>query len=337
VTLPRRPAPSIAALLHDVVDGAPIAREAAVARLAIAGTRAEGLVLQALAAAEPRGQAALLGVLERLTSARALDAGIALLTAADPTVATAAVGAVRVHLGAEDPDMASRALDALVTASLDPDRAEGARLAAIDALRDAGGGAARALQARLHDDPSARVRRAVGDDAGPSGVAGAGQIEALAADPGHDPLAVRRLLGEVGAQGSLSALHQLVLAVAHRERTAATDAERAGWTLALGAAHHALAARGSRLARMDLRDALERTAPERLGELVAAAAAIGDATCLAPLAAAWTAAEGPTRARIETAFTAIVARDKLTRRHAAVKDVLARWPLAATELLRRNN
>jgi len=337
VTLPRRPAPSIAALLHDVVDGAPIAREAAVARLAIAGTRAEGLVLQALAAAHPRGQAALLGVLERLTSTRALDAGIALLSAADPTVATAAVAAVRAQLGAEDPDMAARALDALVTTSLDPARAEGARLAAIDALGDAGGGAARALRSRLHDDPSARIRRAVDDAPGADGVAGPGQIEAIAADPGHDPLAVRRLLGEAGAQGSLSALYQLVLAVAHRERTAVTDAERAGWTLALGAAHHALAARGSRLGRLDLRDALERTPPERLGELVAAAEAIGDATCLAPLAAAWTAAEGPTRTRIEAAFTAIVARDGLTRRHTAVKDVLGRWPLAATELLRRRS
>lgn len=334
MTLPRRTAPSIAALLHDVVDGAPIAREAAVARLAIAGTRAEGLVLQALAAADPRGQAALLGVLERLTSPRALDAGIALLSAADPTVATAAVGAVRAQLGAEDPDMASRALDALVSTSLDPARAEAARLAAIDALGDAGGDTAQALHARLHDDPNARVRRAVGDRAAPGSVAGAAQIEAMAADPGHDPLAVGRLLGEVGAQGSLAALHQLVLAVGHRERTAATDADRAGWTLALGAAHHALAARGSRLGRLDLRDALERTPPERLGELVAAAEAIGDASCLAPLAAAWTGAEGSTRARIEAAFTTIVVRDRLTRRHAAIKDVIARWPQAVSLLVR---
>ena len=114
---------------------------------------------------------------------------------------------------------------------------------------------------------------------------------------------MQRLIGEAGSQGSLAALHQLVLALGHRERTAATDAERAGWTLALGAAHHALAARGSRLARLDLRDALERTPPERLGELVAAAEAVGDAACLAPLAAAWTAGEGPTRARVAAAFS----------------------------------
>jgi hypothetical protein len=162
-------------------------------------------------------------------------------------------------------------------------------------------------------------------------------MEALAADPGRDPLAVQRLIGEAGAQGSLAALHQLVLAIAHRERTASTDAERAGWTVALGAAHHALAVRGSRLARMDLRDALERTPPERLGELVAAAEAVGDASCLAPLAAAWTAGEGSTRARVAAAFAAIVAREGLSRRHAAIKDVIARWPYAAAELLRRRS
>ena len=175
----------------------------------------------------------------------------------------------------------------------------------------------------------------VDDAAGPAGVAGASQIEAVAADPGSDPLAVQRLIGEAGSQGGLAALHQLVLALGHRERTAATDAERAGWTLALGAAHHALAARGSRLARLDLRDALERTPPERLGELVAAAEAVGDAACLAPLAAAWTGGEGPTRARVAAAFAAIMAREGLTRRHAAVKDVIARWPQAAVELLGR--
>jgi hypothetical protein len=159
-------------------------------------------------------------------------------------VAAAAVAAVRPHLVSEDPDVASRALDALVTTGLDPARAEAARLAIIDALADAGTGAADALRARLRDDQNPRIRRAVEDAAGPAGVAGASQIEAVAADPGSDPLAVQRLIGEAGSQGGLAALHQLVLALGHRERTAATDAERAGWTLALGAAHHALAARG---------------------------------------------------------------------------------------------
>ena len=56
-----------------------------------------------------------------------------------------------------------------------------------------------------------------------------------------------------------------------------------------------------------------------------------------PLAAAWTAGEGPTRARVSAAFAAIMTRDGLTRRHAAVKDVIARWPKAAVELLGRRS
>jgi len=37
------------------------------------------------------------------------------------------------------------------------------------------------------------------------------------------------------------------------------------------------------------------------------------------------------------AFSVIVAREGLTRRHAAVKDVIARWPHAAVELLARRS
>jgi hypothetical protein len=334
VTLPRRPAPSIAALVRDVVAGAPIAREAAMARLAIAGERAEAHVIHALADADARGKAALLGVIERLATPRALGAAIDALPSADATVATAAVAAVRPHLAAEDPDLAARALDALITAALSPAHAEAARLAALDALADVGGDAVAGVHARLHDDGSERVRRAVESAAGPSGAAASAQLDALAADPGRDPLIVRRLIGDAGSQATLATLHRLVLAIGHSARTAATDGERAGWSQALGAAHAALAARGSRLALVDLRDALERTPPERLGELVGAAAAIGDATCLAPLAAAWTAApDGATRPRLATAFAAIVAREGLTRRHAALKDVIARFPKAAVPLL----
>jgi hypothetical protein len=336
LTLTRRLTPPIAALVQDVVAGAPIAREAAVARLAIAGARAEAHVIQALAAADARGQAALLGVLERLGTPRALDTAIASLGSRDATVASAAVAAVRPHLAAEDPDLSARALDALIAACLDPARPEGSRLAALDALSDVGGDTVAGVHARLRDDASPRVRGAVEDKAAPSSAAGAAQLDALAADPGRDPLSVRRLLGDAAGQATLATLHRLVLALGHQARTAASEAERAGWSLALGAAHAALAARGSRLALVDLRDALERTPPERLGELVDAAAAIGDAACLAPLAAAWTdAGDGPTRPRLVTAMAAIAARHGLTRRHAPVKALIARWPQAAVELLAR--
>jgi hypothetical protein len=334
VTAPRRSAPTLAALLHDVLDGAPVARETAAARLAIAGERAEAAVLRALDGADAHGQAVLLGVLERFPTPRALGAAVAHLASADATVASAAVAAVRVHLGASDGDAAAIALDALVAACLDAARPEATRLAALEGLADLGEAGLGPVRRALAEDPSARIRKAVaGDGDGLPAGAAATRLEALAADPGHDPAIVRALVGEAGADATLATLHTLVQALDRRERAAATDAERAGWTLALGAAHHTLAARSSRLAVLELRDALERTPPERLGELIAAADALGDARCLEPLARAWTAATPAVRARIASAFAAIVARERLTRRHAATKAIVERWPGAAAALL----
>lgn len=334
MSAPRRSAPSIAALLKDVLDGAPVAREAAAARLAIAGERAEAALLRALDGADPRGQAVLLGVLDRFPTPRALSAGVAYLSSPDATVASAAVAAVRVHLGASDDDASTLALDALVAACLDAARPEATRLAALEALADLGEAGLGPVRRALADDPSDRIRKAVGGDGdGHAADPAVTRLETLAADPGHDPAIVQALVGETGAAATLATLHALVQALDRRERAAATDAERAGWTLALGAAHHALAARGSRLAVLELRDALDRTPPERLGELIPAAEAVGDARCVEPLARAWTAAAPAVRTRIASAFAAIVARERLTRRHAAAKVIVERWPAAAAALL----
>lgn len=333
MTAPRRSAPSLAALLKDVVGGGPVAREAAAARLAIAGERAEAAVLRALDGADAHGQALLLGVLDRFPTPRALSAAAAHLASADATVASAAVAAVRVHLGASDGDAAALALDALVAACLDGARPEATRLAALEALADLGEAGLGPVRRALAEDASARIRKVVaGDGEGPPAGAAVTRLEALAADPGHDPAIVQALIGEAGGAATLSTLHALVQTLDRRERAAATDAERAGWTLALGAAHHALAGRGSRLAVLELRDALERTPPERLGELIVAADAVADARCVEPLARAWTAAAPAVRARIASAFATIVARERLTRRHAAAKSVVERWPAAAAAL-----
>jgi len=334
VTAPRRSAPSLAALLTDVLDGGPVAREAAAARLAIAGERAEAAVLRALDGADAHGQAVLLGVLERLPSARALGAAIAHAASADATVASAAVAAVRAHLGSPDADAAARALDALIAVCLDATRPEATRLAALEALADLGEAGLGPVRRALADDPSDRIRKAVADDGdGPPAGAAVPRLEALAADPGHDPVIVQAVVGEAGGGATPATLHTLVQALDRRERAAATDAERAGWTLALAAAHHALARRASRLAVLELRDSLERTPPERLGELLAAADAVGDVRCLEPLARAWTAATPAVRTRIAAAFAAIAARERLTRRHAAMKPIVERWPAAAVALV----
>jgi len=113
---------------------------------------------------------------------------------------------------------------------------------------------------------------------------------------------------------------------------------REEWRAVRGAAHQALAARNSRLALYDLRDSL--LAAERLPvAFLAAIEDVGDATCLETLAAAYdeSSRSGDTwwREHLATAFRAIVQREGLTRRHAALKRVLARWPAATSELMGR--
>ena len=100
-----------------------------------------------------------------------------------------------------------------------------------------------------------------------------------------------------------------------------------------------LGTRGSRLALYDLRDSLLE--PERLPvAFLAALEEIGDVTCLEPLAAAYDASsrsgDAWWREHLAAAFRAIVRREGLTRRHAAVKRALARWPDATADLMGRS-
>jgi hypothetical protein len=115
-------------------------------------------------------------------------------------------------------------------------------------------------------------------------------------------------------------------------------APREEWRAVRGAVHQALAARNSRLALYDLRDSLLGT--DRLPvTFLAAIEDIGDASCLEPLAAAYDASSRSSdmwwREHVASAFRAIVHREGLTRRHAAVKRVMTRWPEASIDLLAR--
>ena len=136
----------------------------------------------------------------------------------------------------------------------------------------------------------------------------------------------------------LTDLQRVVDLVRGREQREADRARREEWRAVRGAVHQALAARNSRLALYDLRDSLLDA--DRLPvAFLAALEEIGDATCLEPLAAAYDASSrsGDTwwREHVATAFRAIVQREGLTRRHAAVKRAMARWPDAAADLMAR--
>jgi hypothetical protein len=144
----------------------------------------------------------------------------------------------------------------------------------------------------------------------------------------------------VARQGTarLTDLQRLVDLVRARERTEQDPGRREQWRVVRGALHQALAARNSRLALYDLRDSLLE--PERLPvAFLAAIEEIGDASCVETLAAAYDASSrsGETwwRGHLASAFRAIVHREGLTRRHAAIKRAMSRWPDATADLLAR--
>ena len=106
-----------------------------------------------------------------------------------------------------------------------------------------------------------------------------------------------------------------------------------------GAVHQALAARGSRVAAYDLREAIETAERALPDDFVRAAAVIGDAAELEALAGAFVRARQPDesgwRAALADAAREIVAREQLTRRHGAVKRLRARYGEAVAGLLPR--
>jgi HEAT repeat protein len=100
--------------------------------------------------------------------------------------------------------------------------------------------------------------------------------------------------------------------------------------MARAAAHQALGARGSRVALYDLREALEsKLDPLPLGMLVALGQ-VGDTSCLEPLAAAaGRTASDWQRDHLLDAARRIVRRERLTRRQAVVRRLVARHPWLA--------
>lgn len=320
--------------MNELTGPDPVKREAAVARLMIAGARAIDPLLRTLETAAPDGQAAVLAALAGLAAPRTLEPIVALLRSPHPQVAEAAVTAVAAFLTARDADLAARAIGALAAICVDRREDEAVRLAALGALAEAGDPIVAPLREQLRHDPSERLRRAAahGGNEAVGGEAAAARLEAAAHNASDDPQAIRQWIRDGASFVSLSTLHELVLALRERER-AATAGQRPHWYTAIGAAHLALAQRGSRLAVFDLRDALDAVTPDRAADYVAAAAAVGDATCLEPLARAWQHAEGDTlRRSIEAAAGAIVARTGLTRRQAAWRKLAARYPDVAERL-----
>lgn len=314
------------ALIADLSSPNALTRDGAVARLTVIGERAVSRLLTVTAGTLAR--VAALHALEGIGDLRAIEPAMAALDDADAAVAVAAVGVLQTLLTSA---RGMEALDRLTAVAVDRSRTRALRLAAIRALRDVGPSTIAPLLKALGADPDQAIAMAAG--LGPDAAVDPVYLMKDAAEGTlpDAPGALRIALTEAADHVPLAVLLQLVERVRFREG-AESGPIRAEWIALRAAAHLALAHRGSRLALYDLKETLESAKEPLPVEFLGAVAAIGDASCLEPLAAAYTHAmeagrrvDDWWRQRLTDVFRTIVAREQVTKRTAAGKRVTTKW------------
>jgi len=305
-----------------------VAREAAVARLAVIGARAVDKLITAFDQATDRStRLAIIRTLEAIADDRGgAIARRALIEGGD--LAVAATALLKTLLASSHEESASAALDTLVATALDASNERRVRLAALEALEESAGEVGQRVARTVREDKSGKA----GKPTAPPDV-DAARLEAIWQDAveGRLPDDLRLFRNALAAHAStapLNTLRKLIESVRLREKEAAPRAREA-WSALRGALHQALALRGSRVALYDLRESLaERgTLPASIvPSFVGALQLVGDESCLEPLAAMWERAAGdPHRQhQLESAFRAIVRRERIGARHRVVKRLKAR-------------
>ena len=297
----RRPSSDIDRLIADLHASDSIRRDAAVARLRILGNRALPRLIDLVASHESAVVRALaLDTLEGIDDVRVIDAAFDRLRDGDIDVVIAALGVLRRWVAEET---GTRLLDAITAITVDRTRDARVRVAALAALSEL---------------PEHLVRP-IRDQAPPPESAGPSL---------EDPLQVREWIQAYGAGATLNTLHELVTRTREREHAESSSRLRSEWLEARGRAHQALAKRNSLLALYDLRETFEAATAALPQSFLSTAAAIGDASCLEPLARAWAAAGKDLEwtHQLSTTAAAIMRREKLTGRSAAVKKLRANFP-----------
>jgi hypothetical protein len=297
----RRSSSDIDRLMADLQSTDSIRRDAAVARLRILGSRALPRLIDVVASDAPAPVRALaLDTLEGLNDVRVIDVALDALRDGDVDVVIAALGALRAWVPGET---GTRLLDAITAITVDRARDARVRVAALAALSEL---------------PEHLVRP-IRDQAPPPESAGPSL---------DDPVAVREWIQAYGSTATLSTLHALVSKTRERERAESSSRVRSEWLQARGRAHQALARRQSLVAVYDLRETFDAATGALPQAFASSAAAIGDASCLEPLARAWAAAGKDLnwKHELSTAAATIVRREKLTGRSAAVKKLRANFP-----------
>lgn len=318
-------------LVQSLSNANGVAREAAVARLAVIGARAVPHLISAYAATNDRSvRVALLRALEPLGDRRGGPvAASAIREGGD--VALAAVSLLAGLLDSPEGTAAADALDTLITVALDASLERRLRLATMAALRR--------KNVNIPTGHSRDDERNLQPAAGATGAA-VPEDDAIWKDAldGHlpdDPESLRKVLNARAATAPLSEMRKLVDRLRAREATTGSDADV--WRALRGSLHQALAMRGSRVALYDVRETLQTAQAPLPPSFAAAAQLLGDSSCLEPIAAAYSRLAGTDergRRLLASAFEAIAAREKISARHAVMKRISTRWPDAANTLWR---
>jgi hypothetical protein len=338
VSIQRSSASEIAHLVAALGADAPasaVGRDTAVARLRVIGARAVPHLLAAWkSSGDARVRTGVLQALEGHDEPRLVSLVLDGLSDPEAAVRQAAANAARWLL---DGTRGSDVLDQLTALALDRAEPTGVRVTAIAVLHDLPRRLIAPILARLAADDDAAVRAAAHAEITPDDTPQALLVDAAAGGGPSDPHLVLQALAAAGPAMPLPTLHRLVGALREREQRAGTPAAGREWQMVRGAAHHLLATRGSRVALYDLRETLRAARGPLPGTFSRAVAAIGDGETLDDLAAAFSTApdapHGPWALALRDAARGIVQRERLTKRHAALKRLHARWGETATALL----
>ena len=313
----------IRALVVALCGSDDVKREAAIARLAVIGARAVDRLITTFSATRERAaRVAILRALEPMGDHRTLSVARQGM-AEGGDVAIAAVGALRNLLDSPHGNTASTALDCLVAIALKEDAERRLRVVALEALD------------QMPADVREKVAGALGssEDAVQSIGHSTASEDALWKDAlegrlPDDPDLLRKAVSAHAAKAPLGSLQKLIDRIRQLESDASGNSRREDWRAVRGAIHQALALRGSRVAVYDLRESFAQGDSRLPVSFLAAVQAVGDNSCLEPLAATMSASLSDERwqHQVTTAFRAIAKREKITRRHAVMRRISARWP-----------
>jgi hypothetical protein len=283
-------------LIADLESPDPIRRDASVARLRVLGVRALSRLEQFIeSSAAPGVRALAMSALEGLDDSHGCEIAVTALNEPHIDVVVAALGVLRSWVPRET---GTRLLESITAIAVDRRRDARIRVAALDALSE------------LPD----HLVRPIREQAPPPESAG---------PPLDSPVAAREWIEAHGGKATLATLHDAIKAF-HEAEARADSRGRQEWLKARGAAHRTLAARGSRLALYDARETFSTAKSPLPAGFLEAMGQVGDASCLEPLAHAWSATRDASwRAQLSAAARQIVARAKLTGRSTVVKGIRA--------------